>query len=106
VLDDPDPRCRRDKGHGGGNVKRAEAVAAGAHDIQQLVVSQFGLDLRLEGAAAQFGCERDDFLERFAFARELAEEIRLDGRLHLLVHQLFDRKAHLRGRQVPAAGHL
>ena len=64
-------------GAGGGNVERAQPVAAGANDVEDFPRAGFGVERRRNGFLAQRGGKRGDFLRRLAFLRERDEKIRL-----------------------------
>ncbi len=80
MLGDGDSGGGAEDGGGGGNVDGAEAVAAGADDIEDFAGACFGVERRGNGFVAERAGERGDFGWRFAFLREGGQEAGLEIR--------------------------
>ena len=92
---------------GGGNIERAQTVAARADDVENLVGrAPIGFNWWQDGLRQQRGCECGDFLRRLAFAGQRDEEFRLGGRGNHFVRQAGDSLAHLLRRQMLGGGEL
>ena len=94
------------EGDGGGNVERAQAIAAGADHIEDFAAARGGVQRWREGFLAQGGGERGDFRRRLAFVRQRHEEIRLHLGRHPFIRQTFDGSARLLRRQGLRGGKL
>jgi len=106
VFGHPHARRRAQNRRCGGDVERAQAVAAGANDIEDFAGADGGVERRLDGFGAQGAGERGDFRDRFSFARKLAQKIGLGGGSHRFVHEQLDGFKHLLVRERLRGGQL
>ena len=74
VFGHRDARRRAHEGDGGGNVERAELIAARATDIEDFARAGLGIQRRPDGAGAEFVGERGDFLRRLPFSGQSGEK--------------------------------
>ena len=84
-------------GDGGGNVERAQAVAAGADDVEDCAgFTPVIFNRRLDGFVAQGAGEGGDFLRRFALFRERSKEIGLKIGRNFFAGEMFHGLPYLR----------
>ena len=80
---------------GRGNVERAQAVAAGADNVEDFAGAGFGIERRWNGFVAQRAGESGDFAGGFAFFRQRGQKIGLDHGRNFFVGELFHGLADL-----------
>jgi len=95
VLGDQHPRRRRQERDGRGDVKGAQAIAAGADNVEDFMSAGFGIERWGNGFVAQGAGEGGDFAGGFAFFRQRGQEIGLDRGWNFFIGELFHRPADL-----------
>lgn len=79
VFGDDDAGGGAEDGGGGGNVEGAQAIAAGADDIEDFPGASGGIQREGDGFIVQGADESRDFIGGFAFLGQGAQEIGFEG---------------------------
>ena len=99
--------CRRtEDGHGGGDVERAELVAARPDHVENFPGAGGFIQRQRDGLFPHRAGERGDFLNRLAFASQRREKIRFGLGGDLFRDELLHGGSGLHGRQGFAAAEL
>ena len=107
MLSHDDARCGADDGAGGGNVECAEAITAGADDVENLILFAPRIfNRRLDRFFAERAGKGGNFFGCFAFLGEAGEKFRLGRRGDGFVRERRDGVPHLFRRQGLRGGEL